>query len=369
MKARILFWLKICVSAALFGFLLTLIDLDDLFRQLLSLDVRYLMLAFVLLLTQFVLSSRKWQLILRSDGVLIGLPFLIKTYMIGGFISLFLPTSFGGDVYRVVAVRGVNRDLAKSTSSVLFDRLSGLFALVSICIVGYLVLPEQSYEAVVFVLYVLGVVGFLILSSDTAIDFVDASKIKIVKKGVTILRSFQNYRKYPRLIAWILLLAFAFQFIVVVNVKFYTLALGIEISFFVLLVIVPLIFLTEALPISINGLGVRESAFAFFFAMNGLTVGEGVAVALLIVAERYLLGLIGGALLLARVISSRMAVAKTSGNPARGGLSSADDAGPGSPDPAPCHAIAEGGSAGVPGRPATEQSAMIGRAARGATKP
>ena len=49
----------------------------------------------------------------------------------------------------------------------------------------------------------------------------------------------------------------------------------------------------------------RESAFAFFFAMNGLTVEEGIAVFLLIVAERYLLGILGGSLLLASAISSR----------------------------------------------------------------
>ena len=39
--------------------------------------------------------------------------------------------------------------------------------------------------------------------------------------------------------------------------------------------------------------------------MNGLTVEEGIAVSLLIVAERYLLGILGGSLLLASVISSR----------------------------------------------------------------
>ena len=96
-----------------------------------------------------------------------------------------------------------------------------------------------------------------------------------------------------------------FQLTVVVVNKIYTLALGIEVSFGLLLVIIPLIYLTEALPISINGLGVRESAFAFFFAMNGLTVEEGIAVSLLIVAERYLLGILGGSLLLASVIASR----------------------------------------------------------------
>jgi hypothetical protein len=55
--------------------------------------------------------------------------------------------------------------------------------------------------------------------------------------------------------------------------------------------------------------------------MNGLTVEEGIAVSLLIVAERYLLGILGGSLLLASVISSRtrpVAAAADSRAPAPG---------------------------------------------------
>jgi uncharacterized membrane protein YbhN (UPF0104 family) len=139
-----------------------------------------------------------------------------------------------------------------------------------------------------------------------AIGLVGAVDLAIVKKFAKILRSFRAYRTHRRLLVLVLLLAFAFQLNVVVINKVYTLALGIDVSFSLLLVIIPLIYLTEALPISINGLGVRESAFAFFFVMNGLTVEEGIAVSLLIVAERYLLGILGGSLLLASVISSRV---------------------------------------------------------------
>jgi glycosyltransferase 2 family protein len=305
MKTRILFWLKISVSVGLLGYLLTLIDLDDLLGQLTNLDLRYLVLAYVLLLGQVGISGLKWQRILRSDGVAMRLPFLLKTNLIGGFISLFLPTSFGGDVYRVVAARGVNQDLAKSTSSVLFDRLSGFFALVSICMVGYVALPEQPYELLVVFLYAFGVAGFLVLSSDLAIGLGGSSRLTIVQKITKVLRSFRNYRSRRRLLAIVLLLAFAFQFNVIVINKVYTVALHIDIDFAVLLVTIPLIYLTEALPISINGLGVRESAFAFFFVMNGLTAEEGIAVSLLIVAERYLLGILGGSLLLASILSSQ----------------------------------------------------------------
>jgi hypothetical protein len=281
--------------------------------QLRKVDFRYLIVALLLLLAQIGISSSKWHLILRSDGVLMRLPFLIKTYMIGNFLSLFLPTSFGGDIYRVLAVRGINRDLAKSTSSVLFDRLTGVLALVSICMIAYLTLPDQPYEPVVLIAYVLGVAGFLIVSSDTAIRIINASKISLVRKIGKILGSFRNYRRDPRTLALVILLSFIFQLNIVIVNKMYTIALGLDIPFSVLLVIIPLIYLTEILPISINGLGVRESAFGFFFVLIGHTVEEGLAVSLLVIGMRYLLGLLGGTLLLLTLVTSRASSTSVAG--------------------------------------------------------
>jgi glycosyltransferase 2 family protein len=304
-RARVLFWLKICLSAGLLSYLFTLIDLDRLLDHLRNVNLAYVLVALLLLVAQIGISSCKWQLILRSDGVWMRLPFLIKTYMIGNFLSLFLPTSFGGDIYRVLAVRGINRDLAKSVSSVLFDRLSGIMALVSIGSVAYLALPDQPYQPVVIASYVLALAAFLLVSSDRAIEIIDASKVSLVKKVGKVLTSFRNYRTNPGNLALIILMSFAFQLNIVLINKMYTMALGLDIPLSVLLVIIPVIYLTEILPISINGLGVRESAFGFFFVLIGHTVEEGLAVSLLVIGMRYLFGLFGGTLLLITLITSR----------------------------------------------------------------
>jgi uncharacterized protein (TIRG00374 family) len=310
-RARALFGLKIGLSVGLLAYLFTLIDLDRLLDQLRQADPRYLLIALLLLLAQIGVSSLKWQLILRSDGVLMLLPYLVKVYMIGNFLSLFLPTSFGGDVYRVLAIRGINRDLAKSTSSVLFDRMSGVFALISICMIAYLALPNQPHDPLILLVYALGVAGFLIVSSNAAVRVMDAAKISLIRKLGKVLASFRNYRRDPRSLAIIVLLAFLFQLNIVVINKVYTMSLGIEVSFGTLLVIIPLIYLTELLPISINGLGVRESAFGFFFVLIGHTVEEGLAVSLLVIGMRYLTGALGGILLLVTLLDSRAGRAST----------------------------------------------------------
>jgi uncharacterized protein (TIRG00374 family) len=304
-RARALFGLKICLSVGLLAYLFTLIDLDRLLDQLRQADPRYLLIALLLLLAQIGISSLKWQLILRSDGVLMLLPSLVKVYMIGNFLSLFLPTSFGGDVYRVLAIRGINRDLAKSTSSVLFDRMTGFFALLSICMFAYVALPDQPYDPLILLVYALGVGGFLIMSSNAIVALMDAATISIMRKIGKLLGSFRNYRQDPRRLVMVILLSFLFQFNIVVINKLYTMSLGIDVSFATLLVIIPLIYLTELLPISINGLGIRESAFGFFFVLIGHTVEEGLAVSLLVIGMRYLTGAVGGILLLVTLLDSR----------------------------------------------------------------
>ena len=192
MRGRALLGLKVCLSVGLLAYLFTLIDLDRLLEQLRQVDLRYLVVGLMLLLAQIGISSLKWQLILRSDGVSMFLPSLVKIYMIGNFLSLFLPTSIGGDIYRVLAIRGVNRDLAKSTSSVLFDRLSGVFALVTICMIAYLALPDQAYEPLILLVYALGIAGFLVVRSNAAIGIINASKVSLIRKLGKVAGVFQK---------------------------------------------------------------------------------------------------------------------------------------------------------------------------------
>ena len=110
-----------------------------------------------------------------------------------------------------------------------------------------------------------------------------------------------------------MLLSFIFQLNIVLINKVYTVSLGLDIPFATLLVIIPLIYSTEVLPISINGLGVRESAYGFFFVLIGHTVEDGLAVSLLVIGMRYSLGALGGVLLLVTLLGARAGRASAAG--------------------------------------------------------
>ena len=305
MRKRLLVFAKITASVVLLGYLLSLIDLRVVFSHFRDVNGAILALAYPLLLSQTALSAFKWKLILKIDRVRLPYLFLLRTYFIGGFLSLFLPTGIGGDVYRVVAVKNGSRSLGKSLSSVLFDRLTGLFALISIALWSYLFFPGVRHAFAIFSVYVLSVVLFLVLLSKPALARLQALRIKWVPRFLDLLKSFIAYRNnIPQLLA-VVGLAFVFQLNIVLLNKMYCVALGLDMPLAYLLVVIPLIYATEMLPISINGLGVRESAFVFFFVQLGATKEESLAVALLVVLMRYLAGLVGGFVLLAATWRAR----------------------------------------------------------------
>lgn len=297
---------KITVSVSLLAYLISIVDINEMLSRFRDVGLGYLVVAFFISISMVMLSALKWRIILKSDGVDTPYWTLLQSYYIGNFLGLFLPSGFGGDIYRVYTLSSAGMRVGKVTSSVLFDRLTGLSALLSIALFGYISLPGTDYDIALAALFLLGVAIFLLLTSKHVIQKVSGYNYTLVRHLTALLTSFRSYRIDFRHFWKIVAIAFLFQFLIVVNNKLYTLALSINIPFSVLLVIIPLVFLTEVLPISINGAGVRDSAFVFFFMMIGHTKEEGLAIGLLVIAMRYMGGLVGGSVLVASVIKRNL---------------------------------------------------------------
>jgi uncharacterized protein (TIRG00374 family) len=307
MKKNLFFVAKLAVSITLLAYLISIVDFNATLARLRDIKVEFAVIAFFISIGMVMLSALKWKIILRADGIETPYLSLLQSYYIGNFLGLFLPSAFGGDIYRVYALSSVGKGVGKVTSSVLFDRITGLFALLSISLFGYIVLPETHYDTYVAIIYVAGIFAFFLLTSSRAIDRLMPYQHTPVRYLIEMLTSFRSYRVDPRNLLAIIAIAFLFQFLIVINNTLYTFALSIDIPFRQLVVIIPLVFLTEALPISVNGAGVRDSAFVFFFMMLGHTKEEGLAIGLLVIAMRYIGGLVGGSVLVATVLQKHLA--------------------------------------------------------------
>lgn len=304
-KSLPVFIAKLTVSLSLVAYLFYLVDIPSFRQQFSELLPQYVGYALIILLCQSFLGSFKWRTLLVADGVVLKYTYLLKTYMISHFVSLFLPTSFGGDIYRVMAVRKAAMSTAKTTSSVLFDRLTGLFALLSLAFVGYLSYPGLPFKWLAVLCYLAGLLVFWLGVSGFLLKRKMPTRNRLLQKIDLVLESFHRYGRNRRCLLIALAISFALQLNIVIANKMYSLAFGLEVPFMVLLAIIPLVYLTEAIPMSINGLGFREGAFVFFYQLIGQTAEAGLGIALLVLSLRYLIGLIGGILLVVTILSDR----------------------------------------------------------------
>ena len=308
MKKPLIWLAKLAVMGGLLAALYRHVDFAAFRAALAGLSGGWLPLIYALFLLNTTLSAWKWKMLLAADGVQVPLPRLLSSYLIGTFFNLFLPSSIGGDSYRVVDVRR-HGGAAKSFASVFADRLTGFLALaiwgLLFSAVGWSRLPDKRIlwlPALVFGMMA-GIV-FAILQRRMLVAVLRLFRLDRMKKldGFVhkVLDSVAAYSSNRALLARVFGISLLFQMLAIAIIFCISQALAWSVPFIFFCIFVPLITLGEALPISIFGIGVRDSLYVLFFAQGGASREQALSLALVYVLITIVYSLLGGVLFLLR---------------------------------------------------------------------
>lgn len=314
MKRQIRNSLVILFGVGILFFLLSKVQGEKLVTILWGSDPFYLILGMVLSFIQPVFDTMKWNLLLKSKKITIPFYQLFFSQMIGLFVSSFLPSRYSGDIYRAYVVAKHSGQAHDSAAAVLLQRLSGLFVMGLLsCVasaVGIVKMGDYTLVRSVMAGSVAIVVGCVLVFSEAVFRGFDrilkALNLSLVRKpAAKFHKAVMEYRDEKELIANICLLSLLFYLGAFIIVFAATRAVRAEVSFLYVVLVVPIIYLLEALPISINGLGVREGAFAFFFTRVGVSLEQAVAAALVVLFFRLLKSAAGGVLFVCGYVEFR----------------------------------------------------------------
>lgn len=256
-----------------------------------------------------IISSYKWKLLLQADSLNQSFRSLFVSYWIATFVSLFLPSNIGGDSYRIYDLGNRTNQGVRSFTSVFADRFSGFLALSLIGLLGglsgYALLENKSVIAVLALFLALFVMMLILIIDARFVKFcLKISKLDrigaVVKGHQSFVETFQKYGGDKKLISVVMLLSVLFHFGYITVIFFYSRFLGLDYPFFTFIVFVPIIALFEALPISIYGIGIRDTAYVYFFSQVGMPAEHALAMALTHLVMNILFSTIGGLLLLFR---------------------------------------------------------------------
>jgi len=82
-------------------------------------------------------------------------------------------------------------------------------------------------------------------------------------------------------------------------------AVGIELSFVDYFYVVPVALFVMLIPLSINGIGIREGMFVYMLGSVGVDKSDALVLSLLVFAVFFVYGILGGLVLASRGISPR----------------------------------------------------------------
>jgi hypothetical protein len=329
---------KLVVAAALLLLVYRRVSLDDVALDVRRLEVWPVVGFFSILFLNTLVSALKWKWLLQADGIRLSLLTLFGSYLIGSFFNLFLPSTVGGDTYRVASI-GRGR-IAKSAAAVLADRLSGLIALAAICVVfsviTYRAIGHHGYIVVAVSLFglLMGIAFSLLWPAGSRRILTRLGLKRIPRFDRVVERlflSFQSYRDHRTLIGRTIGLSLLFHFLVVIAVFSLSRSLALAIPFVYFLVFVPIITILESIPISIYGLGLRDAGYVFFFKEVGLPAAEAHALGMsvLYVGLTAAYAALGGLLLGYRLLTQRTPRATSRAAAAAPATSRAGSEGPG----------------------------------------
>jgi uncharacterized membrane protein YbhN (UPF0104 family) len=282
--------LRYAISSVACAALLWLINWRECIQTLKLANEYWLAVVLVLNLCDRVFMVYKWMILLKGSGLQVSLGMALRSYFVGSFADVFLPTSIGGDIVRVTWLARVVANTGKIISSVIVERLLGAVALALVAVASTVLLAHHIAGASFELMLTLGAMLAISLTAIAvmfshgghnmmrpliaAIPFRGLSEVaEKARTGVL------DFRSKPVVLGAFLLLSVCEQgFPIVANVALAR-AFSISLSLEWALIGMPIILAASRMPISVAGIGVSEGLYALVFSYAGIPVTQSVMIA------------------------------------------------------------------------------------------
>ena len=282
--------LKAAVSAALLALLLWRIDLGALWENLSHVHPGLLALGVLTFLVANLVSIFKWYTIVRAQDIRVPYFYLTGLFYIGLFFNNFLPTSFGGDVVRMVKLSRATGRSVEAASSVAMDRATSTVALLVIAAVpaAFELGLLGTRMLILIVAMLAGVLAMVaVLMSERAarrlgrLPLLRLNPMGLRRYFVSFYYSMHALQKNRGLMVTVLAISLAYQCLQVIIVYFIALSLDIDIPVVYYFMFIPIVLAVSMIPFSLNGLGMREGAWVLLFGQVGVSSAAGFSMSIL----------------------------------------------------------------------------------------
>jgi len=283
---------KLVLSMLLLAVLFSRTDLSQTWDIIARSRFGLLILALLGLEISQVMSAMRWWLLARPLGFQEPFRRYVVYYFSGMYLNLFAPSTVAGDIARALFLDAGSKRRALAATSVLADRGLGFIALVW---VGALAIVFQPQYRLPHLLYL---AAWLVPPCTVAAwlwgPVLAVRLLPPENRWRTLVQiELAPYRTDHRLLSASFAIAVLFHLVQIGTQILIARSLEIEVTWAYFLIFVPVVNLAGMLPITMNGVGIRESGYWYFLARIGISAEAAIALGLLSSAITLISGLTG----------------------------------------------------------------------------
>lgn len=277
------------IGIAILAYLIISSGPEKILNTLYTIDPLYFALSIVMLIPYLLIQAYKWRYILTKQRIRLDFITTFKLHMIGVFYGILTPGRIGTFMKITYLKDRIGKSVSECTSNVVLDKVTDVFALFILALIGIVMLVEHvsNLFLLIIALFVLFLVGCIFLMkkelSRKALKIVYRLLVPAKLKGEAQQAFHSFYENMPRVRQLIIpfLLAILSWVVGYSSNYFIALSLGIDIPYYILVVILPIATLIGLIPVTVSGLGTREASMVGLLALFGVTAEKAILLSLL----------------------------------------------------------------------------------------
>lgn len=265
------------------------------------------------------LMTYRWGVILAARGLQFRTRRLFVYYLIGIFFTNFVPGGgVSGDVARLIYIDREVRDKAVVLSTLVYERLVGVFTLLLVGLAATLMArtwgqtdPRIYVSEAILALFFIAIATLMseFVSSKVA-RLIRATgrrirMVKVAEAAARTLEAISELRRDGVLLLRTLVISVSIRIVWSLGCYVVARAMGLPLGILTLFAFISLVDLVRLMPISVGGLGVREWAVVALLGSVGIAREQALTFSILAFAPTYLNAIAGGMVYISRARVTR----------------------------------------------------------------
>ncbi|MCE9590569.1 MAG: flippase-like domain-containing protein [Planctomycetes bacterium] len=225
-----------------------------------------LLIGLIMIAPVYPITAYRWMLLMRARGLEVSFAKAMKLTMVGCFFNYCMPGSTGGDFVKAYYAAARSDRRTDAVMTVIFDRIVGVLGLVLLAgVAGLFAMQQELARAIVVKVWLcsaIGAVGACVYFSHRlrrafGLDWIIA-RLPAKQLFAKLDNAAVAYGRHPRTVAATVAMSVPVHLLIASAAAIAGYALGMTTGLGLLLTVLPIIFLSGALPITPQGAGVWE---------------------------------------------------------------------------------------------------------------